>query len=210
MAEDADRVRRRATRMDTVASLSRTVQHDINNLLTVVFANLEMLKRTAAEGAPQRQLDRIQEASRRFEATTRTLLSFMRRPAGEVLVVRLSEVVGALQPLLFMILPAPGALAVDLAAEDWPVRIERSALEEALLALVQQVAEAQVRGTPLSLSIANEGDQVRLRIVLPPMPPPPALAVLTRWARAGGCGIDETPGALALLVPRHVDAVAPA
>ena len=52
--------RQQAKRLTTLAGLARPVQHEINNLLTVIFANLEMLKRTAAEGAPQRQLDRGQ------------------------------------------------------------------------------------------------------------------------------------------------------
>ena len=42
----------KARRMTAVATLARPVQHDINNLLTVVFANLELLKRTAAAGGP--------------------------------------------------------------------------------------------------------------------------------------------------------------
>src|SRR3954469_17217764 len=103
-------VRRKAERSVAVAGLARTVQHDINNLLTVVFANLEMLKRTAAEGAPQRQLGRIEEAARRFEGTSRSILSLIRRPAGEIAEIRLSDALKALRPLLHMILPAPGAL----------------------------------------------------------------------------------------------------
>ena len=72
--------RRKAERLRTMAGLARPVQHEINNLLTVIFANLEMLKRTAAEGGPQRQLDRVAEAARRFEASSRGFLSLSRRP----------------------------------------------------------------------------------------------------------------------------------
>jgi signal transduction histidine kinase len=132
--QDAE-CRRKAARMAALSGLARPVQHDINNLLTVVFANLEMLKRTAAEGGPQRQLDRIQEAARRFEGTSRAILSLLRRPVAGEVTIRLSEAIGAMQPLLHLLLPAPGALTLELAAEDWPVRIDRAALEEALLAL---------------------------------------------------------------------------
>src|SRR4051812_5606216 len=69
---------RQGKRSVAVAGLARTVQHDINTLLTVIFANLEMLKRSAAEGAPQRQLNRVEEAARRFEGTSRAILAFMR------------------------------------------------------------------------------------------------------------------------------------
>ena len=100
-----------------------------------MFANLEMLKRTAAEGPPQRQLGRVEEASRRFEGTSRAILALIRRPAGDIAPVRLSEAIGAIQPLLQMILSGPGALSVSLVAVDPPVLLERSALEEALLTL---------------------------------------------------------------------------
>src|SRR6478735_835908 len=84
MQSEDHALRRKAERSAAVAGLARTVQHDINNLLTVIFANLEMLKRSAAEGAPQRQLGRVEEAARRFEGTSRAIFSFIRRPAAEV------------------------------------------------------------------------------------------------------------------------------
>ena len=87
--------------------LARPVQHEINNLLTVIFANLEMLKRTAAEGAPQRQLDRVDEAARRFEASSRGFLSLSRRPVPGGRAVRLGEALAAVQPLLRWCLPTP-------------------------------------------------------------------------------------------------------
>src|SRR3954452_8098345 len=104
MQSEDQALRRKAERSVAVAGLARTVQHDINNLLTVIFANLEMLKRNAAEGPPQRQLGRVEEAARRFERTSRAILSLIRRPAGEVAPIRLSDALAVLQPLLQMIL----------------------------------------------------------------------------------------------------------
>ena len=74
---EAPAARRQAARLQTMAGLARPVQHEINNLLTVIFANLEMLKRTAAEGGPKRQLDRVAEAARRsIESGVPQLLDF--------------------------------------------------------------------------------------------------------------------------------------
>ena len=158
MQSEDQALRRKAERSEAAAGLARTVQHDINNLLTVIFANLEMLKRTAAEGAPQRQLGRVEEAARRFEGTSRAILAFIRRPAGEVAPIRLSEALAALQPLLQMILSGPGALSVTLAEADPPVLLERTALEEALLALATQIAETQPRGPALALTVTAGAD----------------------------------------------------
>jgi signal transduction histidine kinase len=204
MQSEDQALRRKAERSEAAAGLARTVQHDINNLLTVIFANLEMLKRTAAEGAPQRQLGRVEEAARRFEGTSRAILAFIRRPAGEVAPIRLSEALAALQPLLQMILSGPGALSVTLAEADPPVLLERTALEEALLALATQIAEAQPRGPALALTVTAGADGGCLTVVVPAGLAPPALDAVAAAFRAAGGEAASDGAALRLGLPRHV------
>ena len=147
--------RRQAARLATMAGLARPVQHEINNLLTVIFANLEMLKRSAAEGAPQRQLDRVAEAARRFEASSRGFLSLSRRPVPGVSVFTLEELLVAVRPLLVVLMPTPAMLAVEPGAEGWPVRMDRALLDEALIVLAREAGEALPRRGVLSLSSSN-------------------------------------------------------
>lgn len=203
-------LRRTAERMAAIAGLARTVQHDINNLLTVIFANLEMLKRTAAEGGPQRQLGRVEEAARRFEGTSRAVLSLIRRPAAEVVPIRLSEALAALQPLLQMILSAAGTLSVTLAEQDPPVLIERGEFEEALIALAQQVAETQPRGPALMLTVLPEATSGALSVRLAPGLVAPALSrLVAAFDAAGGTRTpepDATGEAICLRLPRHTAA----
>ena len=61
-------------------------------------------------GGPQRQLDRINEAARRLDGSTRALLTLLRRPTGVPGRVRLSEALSSLQPLLLLLLPSASAL----------------------------------------------------------------------------------------------------
>ena len=211
MKSEDHALRRKAERSEAVAGLARTVQHDINNLLTVIFANLEMLKRSAAEGAPQRQLGRVEEAARRFEGTTRSILALIRRPAGEMVPIRLSDALGAVHPLLHMILPGPGALSVTLAEKDPPVLLERSALEEALLTLAQQIADTQPRGPALALTVAPEPAEGVLTVRLPAglaaeLAAPAMARLAAAFAEAGGSAApaDADGGeALCLRLPRY-------
>ncbi|GGC33078.1 hypothetical protein GCM10011504_09180 [Siccirubricoccus deserti] len=196
--------------MAALAGLARPVQHDINNLLTVVFANLEMLKRTAAAGGPQRQLDRIQEAARRFEGTSRAILSMLRRPAAGEVTIRLSEVIAAMQPLLHLLLPAPGALTLEIAVEDRPVRIDRAALEEALLALAEQAAETLPRGSGIRLAVVRRESCSELAIVAPQGTSLPALATLAALAEASGGSGTVEDGCCRLTLPPEVLAATPA
>src|SRR4051794_30582860 len=203
MEREEAALRRKAERITAIGGLARTGQHDINNLLTVIFANLEMLKRTAAEGGPQRQLTRGEEAARRFEGTSRAILSLIRRPAGEVAPIRLSEALAALRPLLHMILPGPGAFELTLAEQDPPVLIERSALEEALLALAQQISDTQPRGLALALAVANGTEAGELAVWLPAGLAAPAMEKLAAAVRAAGGTAAPGGEVLRLRLPRH-------
>jgi signal transduction histidine kinase len=213
--DDADAVarRRQAARLETMAKLARPVQHEINNLLTVIFANLEMLKRTAAEGGPQRQLDRVAEAARRFEASSRGFLSLSRRPVPGVSVFTWEEALKAVRPLLQVVMPTAAMLEVEWEPEGWPVRLDRAQLDEALIVLAREAGEALPRGGVLSLSSSNR-------------PGPPEMAELAmRWSSgvalpatgplrdlvrdAGGQVVEETADGLSLLklaLPRSAEA----
>ncbi len=147
---------RQASRMAMVGKLARPVQHDINNMLTVVFANLDMLKRVATEGAPQRQLDRVVQASRRMEDMLRAMLSFTRREPGAVQ-EPLAAAMKALVPLLQVLLPAPGALAVTLAEDEAPLLFDRVALDLALVEFCLAAKEVLPRGGAISLTTTATG-----------------------------------------------------
>ena len=195
---------RQAKRLATLASMARPVQHELNNLLTVVFANVELLKRSAAEGAPQRQLDRIQQAAKRLETSTRSILTLSRRPVPEDVVAPPLDALRLLAPLLHLLLPAPGALRLELPeGEGWPVRLDRAGFEEAVLTLAREAAASMPRGTSLHLALAQEDAAVTLLVGWPEGAPGfsaelavdlaelgaerlPGGGLLLRWDRAAG------------------------
>lgn len=195
--------RRQAARLQTMAGLARPVQHEINNLLTVIFANLEMLKRTAAEGAPQRQLDRVAEAARRFEASSRGFLSLSRRPVPEVSVFTFEEALKAVRPLLVVLMPTPAMLELDLGAEGWPVRMDRALLDEALIVLAREAGGALPRGGVLSLAAVNRPGTPEMAELALRWPAGVALpstrALHDMVLAAGGTAEEETTKDAALL-----------
>jgi hypothetical protein len=182
------------SRLGALAALSRPMQHDLNNLLTVVFANLEMLKRSAGEGAPQRQLDRIQQAARRLEVSTRAMNLVLGRPAG-VAPMRLSECLLGLQPLLALVLPAPGALVLEPAEMEPSILLDRAALEAALIALVREAQGALGRGEVLRIAVRPDA---ALELTRPARAQLPALAVLASLAEAAEDHAEATQARLLL------------
>jgi len=114
--------------------LARPAQHEINNLLTVMLANLDLLRRSTPEGAPRRQIERIGEAVRRFEVSSRAILSLSRRPVDAPGPFAPAASVAAIRPLLTLLLPAPGALEIAAPPTPWPLAAGgAAAFEDALL-----------------------------------------------------------------------------
>lgn len=131
--------------------------------------------------------------------------------------VTLTEAVTALRPLLEVVLQAPKALTVALEPEGWTVRLDRAALDEALLHLALEMAEPARRGGGLTLAVANrpggEGgeDLAELSLRLPVPASPVLLAALRRLAEEAGGSFAEAEGgtALRLSLPRHAEAGTP-
>lgn len=153
---------RQAERLAQLAAAARPVQHDLNNLLTVIFANLEMLQRSTTEETPKRRLLRVQEAARRFESTTRAILSLSRRQIPDETVISPAAAVTALEPLLALMLSAPGALTVAAEPSAPACRFDQSLLDETLLGLATGLA-----GSSLAITVADEAERAVLTLALP-------------------------------------------
>ncbi|MCK8784614.1 hypothetical protein M0638_09490 [Roseomonas sp. NAR14] len=141
-----------AARMRLVASLAPPVQHGLNNLLMVVYANLDALGRSIPEGTSRRQLERIEMAARRLESLTRAILSVSRRGVPDMVSMAPDGVLNGLSPLLELTLSTRLELATSPCP---PVRLDRAALEYALLTLAQEAAARLPRQGRLSLVLRN-------------------------------------------------------
>jgi signal transduction histidine kinase len=151
-----------------------------------------LLKRTTAEGAPQNQLDRIQQAAKRLDASTRSLLNLARRPVPEETEVAPLAALQALVPLMRVTLPAPTALALDLPeAEPWRVRFDRAAFDEAMIALAREAAAAMPRAASLGLMLRQEAEAVSLLITWPEGAAPPGEALVAALAGLGAKALQD-------------------
>lgn len=200
MAEDrttGEAGERLAERLDLLANLARPVQHEINNLLTVVFANLDLLRRRVTDEAPLRQIGRVQEAARRFEATSRAILSLSRRPVPGEALLSPAAALTAIEPLLSVLMPAPGALSVQIAPEIPPCHFDQALFDGALIGLARAAGAARAG---LALSLAQAAGEVVLE-ARTDAEPGPAAAAIARLAAAAGGRCTTAPGMLRLVLP---------
>jgi signal transduction histidine kinase len=165
-------------RLDRLRRAAPAVQHEVNNAMMVLAANLDLLSRTIAEGAPQRQLDRAVQASRRLEETIRGYLDAARRDVADPSLVSLVQVVRQSLPLLRVALGARHGAELTAPEKLTPVSLDRAALEVALLAVAQDAVGRMPNGTRLGIELREEAEEVELELTLPEGVGPVALAQL--------------------------------
>jgi signal transduction histidine kinase len=139
-----------ARRMQAVGQLAGGVAHDINNAMTTVlgfaeFASLRLSPDHPAAG----DLSEIRRGAERATEIARQLLTFSRRQVSEPRPWRLATVVGELEPTLARVAGAAVTLTIRCAPEPTPVRVDRGQLEQVLINLTANAADAMPEGGSL-------------------------------------------------------------
>ncbi|MGF1501240.1 MAG: PAS domain-containing protein [Paracoccaceae bacterium] len=163
---------RQSQKLEAVGQLTAGVAHDFNNLLAVILGNLELAREGAADAAEADELlsDALR-AARRGAEMTKQLLSFSRRSSLRPQRLDLNRVLGELDALFRRTLAPMIEIECRRGASLWPVEVDPTQLETALLNLVLNARDAMPAGGRLTLETWNE----------------------TRPA-AGGAGPDAAPG----------------
>lgn len=192
-------------RHDLLRRTAPAVQHEINNAMMVLISNLDLLGRSAAEGAPRRQLDRAQEAMRRLETTIRGFLDAARRDAEDVAAVAPDAALRQALPLLRVVLGSRFGFDLDMPETGLPpVRLDRGRLDLGLLCLVRDAAVRMAHGARITVRGAVRGTEVTLALDLPEgaAPEGEAARLLAEAAAATGGRIETVPGGVVLAWPR--------
>jgi PAS domain S-box-containing protein len=147
-------------KMDALGQLTAGIAHDFNNLLMIVSGHIHTLRKLVADDPKGlRAAEAIAGAAQRGETLTRQLLTFARRQRLNPSRISLQERVGALRNMLAGSLGRGVRLMIDIAAEVWPVQVDRGELELALVNLAVNARDAMPRGGVISVTAHN----VRLR-----------------------------------------------
>lgn len=162
------------------------VQHEINNALMVLGANLDLLARSAAPGAAQRQVARAREALARLDETARGFLDAARRPAEDPALASLADTLRQALPLLRVALGARFGLVLEVGGEVPPVRLDRARLDLALLVLMHEAAGRLSPGARIRAEVTGRPGEARLRLDLPEGALPRAEAEGEAGGEAGG------------------------
>jgi signal transduction histidine kinase/CheY-like chemotaxis protein len=148
---------RHAAKMEAVGRLTAGIAHDFNNLLTVVLGNLESAARITG-GADVRLANALENATRgarQAASLTAKLLTFARQKPLESRLVDLKQLISSMSDLLQRTLGETIVVRTIIPEELWPVEVDPTELESALLNLAVNARDAMPDGGTLIIEAAN-------------------------------------------------------
>jgi signal transduction histidine kinase len=179
--------------LQAIGQLAGGVAHDFNNLLTVIAANAELLRVVATPAdVAQRELDEIERASAQASDLARQLLAFGQLLPTDVVDVDVRHLLGRLESRLRALLPPHVAFESAFDADDAVVQADAELLEEALLAVARNAADAMTDGGVFRLELSRCALADALEAV-PDTIPTGAWIVLTVQDTGTGITADALP-----------------
>jgi signal transduction histidine kinase/ActR/RegA family two-component response regulator len=166
---------RQAQKMEAVGQLTGGVAHDFNNLLQALASCLQMIERRTKDPGIAALLDSGQQAVNRGAKLTQQLMGFARREALRAEAVDVRDQILGMSGLLSRALPADVRLAVEIEPGLWPVEVDPTQFELAVLNIAVNSRDAMPDGGRLTITAANAslghgdprglaGDFVRLTV----------------------------------------------
>jgi PAS domain S-box-containing protein len=143
-------------KLDALGQLTGGVAHDFNNLLMIISGSLHTLKKGIGDDPKlQRAISAIETASRRGASLTSQLLTFARRQSVNPQAINLTEKIEAVREVLDTGVGSSVTLAFDIDHNIWPVTVDVSEFETALVNLVINARDAMPNGGTITIGARN-------------------------------------------------------
>jgi signal transduction histidine kinase/CheY-like chemotaxis protein/CHASE3 domain sensor protein len=147
---------RQGQKMEAIGQLTGGMAHDFNNILQVIQANLDLMKRDVANSPSA--LGRLQSATAAAErgaGLTQQLLAFARRQPLEPQPTAIGDLVSSLAVLLRQALGERVVAEFVIARDAWNARIDPGQLENAILNLAINARDAMPEGGAVRIEVSN-------------------------------------------------------
>ena len=153
--EQAEEALRQAQKMEAMGQLTGGVAHDFNNLLMVASSGLDLMERTNDAVKIERLKSGIRQAVERGAKLTQQLLTFARKSPMHPEVVDVGERIRGMDTLLDRSLGEHIQIENRIAPELWPIEVDPSQFEVALLNIVLNARDAMPKGGSITISAEN-------------------------------------------------------
>jgi signal transduction histidine kinase len=145
-----------ASKLEAVGRLTGGIAHDFNNMLSVVIGNLDLLQKAVEhDKKAARRVRFAMDGAQRCADLTNRLLAFSRRQPLQASVIDLREIMPTTMELLRRTLGERIDIHLDIAEGVWPIHVDRSQLESALINLCVNARDAMPEGGRLTIEVRN-------------------------------------------------------
>lgn len=144
-------------RVEALGRLTGGVAHEFNNLLGVISNSMHLMMRHPAAGELQAPLGATQRSVDKGSQLTQHLLRFSGRRDVRVQTLALARYLPEVQELMRSVLGRRVEIQVNVAPNTWPVRVDASELDLALVNLALNAHDAMPSGGQLRLRASNAG-----------------------------------------------------
>ena len=144
-----------AQKMEAMGQLTGGVAHDFNNLLTAVSGSLALLEPRISDERSLRLLRAAQRGASRGAKLTESLLAFARKQRLDSVPADLNSVVVEISEMLRRSIGASVEVKDVLASDLWPVLVDVSQIETALLNVALNARDAMPGGGVLVIETSN-------------------------------------------------------
>lgn len=142
-------------RYEAAGRLAGAAAHEFNNLLMVVTANIELAELTTADASRRKHLENAMRAVTRGQDLTERLQSFARRKVSDPRIIRLNEHLAEWAAIIDRIMGEQIDVTLNLSDNLWPVRVDVSDIDTALLNAAVNARDAMPRGGEIRIFTSN-------------------------------------------------------
>ena len=142
-------------KMQAIGQLAGGIAHDINNVLTVIIGNADLLLANSTGDPAFHDLSEIKANANRAANLVRQLLAFSRRQTLRPEILSLNEVISEMTIFLKRSLGEKVRLERDYGRDLWLVKADQTELGRVLVNLAVNATDAMPEGGTLTLRTAN-------------------------------------------------------
>jgi len=144
-----------AQKLDALGRITSGIAHDFNNLLMIISGSLSLAKKQEAGPAMRRLLKACEQATERGAALIRQLLAFSRGQPLRPTAIDVRRVLEDGQAWIGRIVTE--AVQIEITCDDgvWPIFVDSSQFESALLNLAVNARDAMPNGGRLAIRVRN-------------------------------------------------------
>ena len=147
---------RQAQKMEAIGTLAGGIAHDFNNILQAITGYTQLLLwGKAGEDSGRHELTQIQKAGERATQLIRQLLTFSRKVEGERRPLDLNQEVLGIEKVVRRTIPKMIAIELRLGSGLWGIHADPVQIEQILLNLVSNAADAMPDGGKLVIETRN-------------------------------------------------------